>query len=326
MDKLPVIDCHIDVLYALKKENRNFSSRSDEGHCDLPRMKEGNIQAALFALFPAKTKEDITNGMVEWHDFVKNPENNLFHIKKIEDFDKANILGKIGAILHFEGAGGIDFNFNLLKQAYNSGLRSMGLTHANVNNFATGVIFKGNQIDSGLTNDGIRLVKDMQKMGITVDVSHLNDRSFWDVMDVINKPVMASHSNSREICGILRNLTDDQIRAIHECNGVIGINFGSAFLIPRKIQSPTKKIQPTTAEPGFEIIKKHIDHIVEIAGIESVVIGSDFDGVTLLKKIKDCSEIQKIFGYLAENGYSKPDLEKITQKNIIRIFKETWKN
>ena len=326
MDKFPIIDCHIDVLYALKKENRIFSSRSDIGHCDLPRMKEGNFHAAFFALFPAKTEEDIRNGMAEWLDFTNNPENNLFHIKKIEDFAKAQNSGKIGAVLHFEGAGGIDYKFNLLRKAYNSGLRSMGLTHANVNNFGTGVIFRGEQIDSGLTKDGIRLVKEMQDMGITVDVSHLNDRSFWDVMGVIKKPVIASHSNCREIGGILRNLTDDQIKAIHECNGAVGINFGSAFLIPRKIQDLPKKIQPTTAEPGFEIIKKHIDHIVEIAGIESVVIGSDFDGVTLLKKIKDCSEIQKLFGYLAENGYSRQDLDKITHKNILRIFKKTCKN
>lgn len=325
MDKFSIIDCHIDVLYALKKENRTFSSRSEIGHCDLPRMKEGNFQAAFFALFPAKIEEDITNGMIEWFDFVNNPENKLYHIKKIGDFAKAQNSGKIGAIMHFEGAGGIDFKFKLLKKAYNSGLRSMGLTHANVNNFGTGVIFKGEQIDSGLTKDGIRLVKEMQEMGITVDASHLNDRSFWDLMGVITKPVIASHSNSREICGILRNLTDNQIKAIKECNGVIGINFGSAFLIPRIIQASSNKIK-TPIEPGFEIIKKHIDHIVEIAGIESVAIGSDFDGVKLIKKIKDCSKIQELFIYLAENGYSRQDLEKISQKNVLRVFKETWKN
>ncbi|MHA1730031.1 MAG: dipeptidase [Promethearchaeota archaeon] len=315
----PVIDGHIDVLYALKKQNRAFSSRSDgNGHCDLPRMKEGNYKAALFAIYPAKTEDDIQDGLDGWFNLVNMPENKLFHIKSVNDFTKAKEIGKIGAVLHFEGSGGIDPNFKILDDAYNRGLRTMGITHANVNKFGTGFLFSENQIGSGLTPKGMELVQKMQSMGITVDVSHLNDKSFWDVLKITQKPIIASHSNCRSLCGILRNLSDEQIRAIHDVGGTIGINFG-IFMLTRD-----KNINASNMK--LDLIKKHIDYIINLADINTVAIGSDFDGVGVPNCIKDASYIQKLFNYLSENNLTKNDIEKISHKNLLRIFKDTWKN
>jgi membrane dipeptidase len=318
--KFPVIDGHIDTLLGLQyKENRLFHEQSDKGHCDLPRMREGGILASLFAVYPAKTRRSIIRGMDAWLQLVYNPINELYHIKSIKDFDIAKSENKIGAILHFEGAGGIDKEHQILRIAYHIGLRTLGLCHANINRYAAGVLFGDTkQYESGLSELGKELVIDAQSMGITIDASHLNDLSFWDLIDVTTKPIIASHSNSRAICGHLRNLTDDQLRVIHEKRGTVGINFGAMFLD----STVTKETKDNLTLENF---KKHIDHIVEVTDINTVAIGSDFDGTMVPNCMKDVTYLPKLWDYLLENGYTKPDLEKISHTNLIRVFKDTWK-
>ena len=313
-----VIDGHVDAIYKLPKDKRNFSERSEIGHYDLPRMKEGNVLAAIFAIYPASTVYKIIKGLDLWFQLVSNPMNELMQIKSVEDFSKVQKLGKKGAVLHFEGAGGIDDKFRLLRIGYHLGLRTMGLSWANVNKFATGAMFKDPQKETGLTNQGKELVIEAQSLGITIDVSHLNEPSFWDTFEITKKPIFASHSNARSIVNHPRNLTDDQIRAIQEKKGTIGINFGMGFL---NAKQPGKD----NYDLGFDSIKNQIDHIVEVADINSVAIGSDFDGTNTPKCVKDCSTYQDLWDFLLENGYSKQDAEKISHLNLLRVFKDTWK-
>ncbi len=313
-----VIDGHIDTLIALNHQERTFSQGSNTGHCDLQRMKEGSVSAALFAIFPAMTKKHIINGLDEWFKLVNNPENHLYHIKSIEDFKNAENSNKIGAVLHFEGAGGIDKDFALLRLSYQLGLRSMGLSWSNVNKFATGALFDQKQEDRGLTEKGKKLLITAQKMGITIDVSHLNDPSFWDAIEITNKPIIATHSNCRSICNVPRNLTDKQIIAIHEKHGAIGLNFGLRFL------SEEHKQAKSSVELPLEVFKSHIDHIVNLTDINTVAIGTDFDGTMIPSNISGSNDFPKFFDYFLENGYSEQDLKKLGHENLLRVFKDTW--
>ena len=305
-----IIDGHIDVIFALQLQRREFSTRSDIGHVDLPRMREGNVSAALFTVYPASSNFSISTGVDNWFKLVENPENSLMQIRNLDDFEKARQSDKIGAILHFEGAGGLDSEFNLLRNYHRLGLRSMGLSWSNMNQFATGV---GTIEERGLTAEGKALVLEMQSLGILVDISHLNEKSFWDVNEITNKPIIASHSNAYSICNHVRNLKDDQIQAIKDTNGTIGINLCTSFLDPQK-----KEDQIT-----FEIIKNHIDHIVEKTGINHISLGSDYDGATVPSILKDISYYPKLIEFL-RNTYSKSDIEKITYQNFLRVFKATW--
>ena len=314
-----VIDGHIDTLLALKQQERTFSQRSNKGHCDLQRMKEGNVSAALFAIWPGMTKKNIINGLDAWFKLVNNPENHLYHIKCIEDFSNVEDSKKVGAILHFEGAGGIDKDFALLRLSYQLGLRTMGLSWSNVNKFATGALFDQEQEDRGLTELGKEFLHTGQKMGITVDVSHLNDPSFWDVIEITNKPIIASHSNCRSICNVPRNLTDKQIIAIHEKHGTIGLNLSVGFL------SEEHKKAKSPVELPLEVLKSHIDHIVNLTDINTVAIGTDFDGTTIPSNISGSNDLPKFFDYLLENGYSEQDLNKLGHQNLLRVFKDTWR-
>lgn len=313
-----VIDGHVDTVHKLQKDKRNFSTRSEIGHYDRFRMEEGNVQAALFAVYPASTQNRILRKLDLWFKFVYNPNNNLEQIKRFDDFEKVKSSGKRGAILHFEGAGGIDNNFRLLRISYRLGLRSMGLIWSGINKFATAAMFIGPQNKTGLTEKGKELVAEAQSLGITVDVSHLNDPSFWDVIEITGKSIFASHSNARKIVDHPRNLNDDQIKVIHEKQGTIGINFAMIFLNAKKPGMYDYNL-------GFDSIKNHIDHIVEFASIDTVAIGSDFDGADMPTCVKNCSIYPHLWDYLLENGYSKQDIEKISHSNLLRVFKDTWK-
>ncbi|MBN2155757.1 MAG: membrane dipeptidase [Candidatus Lokiarchaeota archaeon] len=315
--EFPVIDGHIDTLMSIDK--RNFHERSDLGHCDLPRMREGGVNSALFAIYPARTRKNIIQGLDKWLKLVYHSQNELYHIKSIQDFKTVRSKDKIGAILHFEGAGGIDKDLQLLRISYHIGLRTIGLCHANKNKFASGVLFQDRQYETGLSELGRNLVLEAQRLGITIDASHLNDPSFWDLMEVTTRPIIASHSNSRKIANHLRNLTDDQLKAIQEVHGTVGINFGSMFL---------KNVNPKQQENDLTLndIKTHIDHIVNVTDINTVAIGTDYDGAKVPNCMKDASYFPKLWQFLLENGYSKGDLAKISHNNLLRVFNDTWKS
>lgn len=315
-----IIDGHTDVLWALTRERRKFSEKSETGHVDLPRLRKGNVLASFFAVFPAMSDFEIYKGVDQWFSLIEDQDNNLLQVKSAEDINKCKMKNKIGAVLHFEGSGGIDSEFLTLKNYYRMGLRSIGLSWSNVNRFATGVTFnmlsgESFEQDRGLTEIGKELVKELNNLGIIVDVSHLNEKSFWDVIDQTSKPIIASHSNAYSICNHPRNLKDEQIRAIAETNGTIGLNFCVSFL-----SSDKKKDQIL-----LEDLKKHIDHIVELVGINHIGFGSDFDGATVPDVLKDVSYYPVLVDYLGKNGYNQEDIQKIESQNLLRVMKEVWK-
>ena len=185
----------------------------------------------------------------------------------------------------------------------------VGLVHSRRNLLADGVADA--RTNGGLSVLGVEVVEELDRLGIIIDVSHLNDAGFWDVMNLVKSPVIASHSNCRAICSHPRNLTDDQIRALAQHGGVIGINFAPSFIHPTKA---------TVAR-----LVDHIEHIVDVAGVEYVGLGSDFDGIASTPEgLSDVSQMPCITQELIQRHYSNADIQLILGLNHLRVFKEVW--
>jgi len=313
-----IIDGHTDVLLALNQQMRPFNKESEKGHVDLPRMKKGNVAAMFFAIWPGINQYYIYNGSRQIIELVEKPENQAMFIKKADDLEKAQKEDKVGIIYHIEGVGGFDSEMHLLNILYRVGLRSFGITWSDANIFGSGTSFDPNTPEDtrGITAEGVELIKEANKLGVIVDVSHLSDKSFWNVLDVTSKPIIASHSSCRAISPHARNLTDDMIQAIAKINGVIGINFGNSFL--------REDCQRSTDTPYTKIID-HIDHIVKLVGPNHVAFGSDFDGTGIPEGLKDVTGYNLLVKELEKRKYSDEDINKICHGNFIRIFKDVWK-
>jgi membrane dipeptidase len=311
MEPVSIIDGHLDTILTSKIKFYHKVESTPEN------MRAGNVHAAFYSLCPVNKPMLVKKFTKFWFAYVKSPRNNIMQIKNIADFDQARNEGKIGAILHYEGAGGIDDGFTLLEEGARQGLRGLCITWAETNKFGHGAMFKGEQSPLGLTDPGKELVARAEKLGITIDVSHLNDPSFWDVVSIAKKPFIASHSNARAVCKHPRNLTDDQIKALAEKGGTIGINFSVKFLDDDWKKSNGKGLTLAT-------FKKHIDHITDVAGIGTVAMGSDYDGTRIPPCMQTPASFPVLFQYLSENGYSKQDLDKIGHANLLRVFKATW--
>nr|MDO8086864.1 membrane dipeptidase [Candidatus Sigynarchaeum springense] len=311
MEPVSVIEGHIDTVLTSKIR---FYHKVESTPAN---MRAGNVQAAFYSLCPVNKPMLVKRFTKFWFSYVRSPRHGLMQVRSIDDFDRARKQGKIGAILHYEGAGGIDEGFTLLEEGARQGLRGLCITWADTNKFGHGAKFKGEQSTDGLTELGKELVARAEGLGITIDVSHLNDPSFWDVVSVAKKPFIASHSNARAVCKHPRNLTDEQIKAVKEKGGTIGINFSVKFLDDGWKATNGKGVT-------FATIKKHIDHISSIAGIETVAMGSDYDGTKIPPCLQTPASYPALFQYLGENGYSKQDLHKIGHENLLRVFKATW--
>ena len=202
---------------------------------------------------------------------------------------------------------------------YQAGLRSLGIVWSRPNIFANGVPFafpNSPDIGDGLTELGKELVRECNNLGIMIDLSHLNAKGFWDVAKLSNAPLVATHSNVHAICSSPRNLLDDQLEAIKDSDGMVGLNFAVSFLSPdgsKDLNLP------------LEVMVEHIDYLVDKIGIDRVGFGSDFDGANISNNIKDVSGLPNLMQALSKAGYNHESLEKIAYKNWIRVLGKTWK-
>jgi len=226
--------------------------------------------------------------------------------------------GEFSAILHFEGAEMIDTNFSALETFYEVGLRSIGIVWSRSNAFGHGVPFgHGASPDTGpgLTSAGKALVKACNDLGVMIDVSHLNEAGFWDVVDTTTKPIVASHSNAHAICPSTRNLTDKQLAAIRDSDGLVGLNFNVPFLRPDGERH---------SDMPLEVMADHIDYLVDKVGLERVALGSDFDGALMPDDLADASMLPNLMEALRARGYDDDALRKIGYQNWIRVLELTW--
>ncbi|HZT91870.1 MAG TPA: dipeptidase [Gaiellaceae bacterium] len=228
------------------------------------------------------------------------------------------VAGRVTAIVHMEGAEPIAPDLSNLERWYERGLRSVGLTWSRPNAFGEGVPFRfpsGADIGPGLTDAGRALVRACNTLGILVDLSHLNAAGFWDVARVSDRPLVATHSNAHALCAASRNLADEQLAAIRDSGGVVGVNFAVTFLREDGANVPET--------PLTEIVR-HVAYLAERMGVDHVAFGSDFDGATIPAELDGIAGLPKLVDSLRAAGFGDEDVAKITHRNWLRVLADTW--
>lgn len=279
---------------------------------NIPKMRQGGIDAAFFAVDVTRAwKNHLAYALDAFGWFNTEVQANADDIciaRKADDIREAKAQGKLAAVLAIENSEAVERSLNILHSLYLLGVRSIGLTH-NPNTWAS----TGNSesdMGGGLTRFGIDLVQEMNRLGMLVDVSHISERGFWDVLDISERPVIASHSNCETLCRHSRNLTNEQLKALAANGGVVGITFVPGFIT----------VDGWTKTPPFAQLINHFAYAIDIAGIEHVGIGSDFDGGGDL--LKAASDFPKITAELSARGYSDEDIQKVLGGNHLRVFEE----
>lgn len=320
-----IIDGHTDVLLDLlaagRHAGRDFFAHGAEGHVDLPRLQLGGIGAALFACFvpndvlAAGKGLTLTLQMVDLlRRLVAASGGHMEQVVTTAQLRSCLERGVFGAILHYEGADVIDEELAVLRVSYALGLRSLGLTWSRQNAFATGVGPADH--GQGLTDAGLRLVFACNELGILIDVSHLNEAGFWDVIEQTRTPIVASHSNVKAISPHTRNLTDDQIRALARNGGLMGLNFSIHFLWP---DMGDRRDLP------LDLMVDHIQHVVDLAGVAHVAIGSDYDGTDVPQAVADASLVQALVSRLRDRGFDESQVAAICHGNWLRVLDAVWR-
>ena len=336
-----VFDGHNDVLDRLGRPDGGgpaaFFKKGEKGHLDLPRARKGGFGGGFFAVWvpSPKTPERTPRGLPPALDaayalrYALAAVATLFRIEDRSDgeFRVVRTAAEIEqcldeeampAVLHFEGADAIDPDLDALHVLYQAGLRSLGLVWGRPNAFAEGVAVhfrRSPDTGPGLTDAGKRLVRACNELRVMIDVSHLNERGFWDVAALTDAPLVASHSNAYAICPSTRNLTDQQLDAISTSGGMVGLNFAVNFL---------REDATRDANTPLEVMVRHIDYLVQRVGIDCVGFGSDFDGVLIPKEIGDVSGLPRLMSALEERGYDAPSLRKLAHENWVRVLRKTW--
>ncbi len=318
-----VCDAHCDTVDRLIKDKSDLGTRSDNGHVDVPKLIEGCVDVQVFASYvggPQRQKGYYFNLAkrkinVLRTQFAKNSKSISLALN-LGDIQRANRDNKISAILAIEGGQSIENDINNLQIFYDLGVRIMTLTWKSTDwADASQQAMKHN----GLTELGKKVVKEMNRINMIIDVSHSADKTVLDVLKTSVDPIIASHSCAKALCDHPRNLNDRLIKDIANANGVICVNFYSLFL-DQKFKSDTeKKLKPKP--PSFTKIIDHIDHIVQVGGIDCVGLGSDFDGMDAPPiGLEDVSKMPKITSALLEKGYREEEVAQIMGGNFLRVF------
>jgi len=350
------IDAHIDTLQRILIEKVDIGQPLPKGHVDIPRLKEGGMHAPFFALWvPTYYRgAEAVRRTLDLRDAMQRVLD--AHPQEIElattasDIERVVGSGKIAAFLTVEGGHQIDNDLAVLRMYYRLGIRSMTLTHFRNNDWADSSTDTPKH--NGLTDFGKQVIREMNRLGMIVDVSHVSDKTFYDTLAVTTKPLIASHSACRVLSDIARNMTDDMLRALAKNGGVVGINFGSGFLSQKSAEALKKSISnlaaaepdltgkalddyareqyikvfqsgPTEPSALLDDMVANIDHAVKVAGIDHVGIGSDYDGVSSVPAgLEDVSHMPNLTAALLKRGYSEADIKKILGGNFLRVIRE----
>ena len=363
-DRAIVIDTHADTTQRLFFDKTyDIAVRQKNGNIDIPRMREGGLDGLFFSIWvpsdvtgPPAVKRamdliDATREAVRLHP------DQLVLATTAADVRRAAAEHKIAALMGMEGGHMIDDDMRLLRLYAALGVRYMTLTHFKNNNWADSSTDK--PAHNGLTPFGKDVVREMNRLGMMVDISHVADKTFFDVLALTRAPVIASHSSSRVIANHPRNMTDDMLRAVAKNGGVVMINYHAAFLSEEFRVASEKKSGSVVASMAalskkcggdeacttmegeridheamangtlpkvmWEKIIEHIDHAVKVAGADHVGLGSDFDGATMPLGMEDASKLPRITDALLKKGYSDQDVEKILGGNILRVMEQVEK-
>jgi len=290
---------------------RDLALRGHDGHIDVPRLLEAGVATQIFALFTTDTRVAEATAhtwrlLEAMEDLcARCPSVRLVHSSA--EIRQAKLDKVLGAILAIEGGEAIGSSLDSLRQFYKRGVRLMTLTWNRRNAIGRGV---GTEGSDGLSAFGRTVVAEMEHLGMIVDVSHLSDAALDDTLDICTRPLVASHSNAKALKQHRRNLSDDQARRIAATGGLIGITFAGSF------------IDEDPAKVTLARVLDHLDHMVEVAGIEHVGLGTDFDGFTAQygTVMPDCTGLPALTAGLLERGYTKRDIELLMGQNWLRVI------
>jgi len=359
--KFIITDGHIDLPWRLHKNGyEDISVRTPGGDFDYVRAKQGGLDAPFMSIYVPATYQ-VTGGAKEMAlDLINSVKRiTIDHPDKFEmaysisDVERIFTEGKIALPMGMENGAPIEGDLDNIEFFFDEGIRYITLTHSEDNNICDSSYNLGERTHKGLSDFGKEVVLEMNRVGIMVDISHVSDDAFYQIMDVTQVPAIASHSSARHFTpGFERNMSDDMIKRLAENGGVIQINFGSSFVTQESQDKRKKNSEDVSAfvkennlesdDPRVkEFAKKvaidnpvfcdvtdvadHFDHVVKLVGIDHVAFGSDYDGVgdTLPYGLKDASTFPNLIYHLLKRGYSEEDIEKICYKNIWRVWKAT---
>lgn len=357
--KAIVVDTHNDILSMMTDENYDIGVSSiGKYHTDLARMKQGGLTAEFFSVYVDRkyaTEGGAARRALDMIDYVyraaEQHDDEMMMAYSVADIRRAKKQQKIAALMGIEGGHAIEDSLMALRDFYRLGIRYMTLTHNNTNNWADSCCDQARH--NGLSDFGKELVKEMNRMGMLIDVSHVSDKTMSDVLDISKAPVIASHSSARALGDRPRNIPDNLLRRFAQNGGVVMVNFYPGFIDqkviaasqkrdadlkteidalrekykddPKKLEDETNKL--TSAYPlpktPLSILIDHFDYIAKTAGIDHVGIGSDFDGIPSTPVgMEDISKLPNITYELLKRGYNEKDIRKILGENFLRAFAE----
>jgi membrane dipeptidase len=349
--KVPIFDGHNDALLRLYRRGgadapKAFLEGETKGQLDLPKALEGGFAGGLFAMFvPSTERAKASNGETRSSTEVGAPlpppveleaaqkvvlgmfslllrieqeaAGRLRVCRSVEDIEACLSDGAVAAVPHIEGAEAIDENFEALEAFHAAGLRSLGPVWSRSNVFGHGVPFRcpsSPDTGPGLTDPGKALVAACNRLKILIDLSHLNEKGFWDVAKLSDAPLVATHSNAHALSPHSRNLTDDQLAAIRDSGGVVGVNFATSFL----------REDGRMDDAPVELVIDHVGHLLRHLGEDGVSIGSDFDGARIPSGIKSAAGLQSLVEIMRARGLGEPLIEKICYRNWLNVLARTW--
>ena len=339
----PIFDGHVDFITQIRPRGGVFGPRggrdfladgaatseggehaeeSRRGHVDLPRAMRGGLGGCFTSIY-------LTNERAEFNalGYAIDEMNDVFRIadrsegrfricRTVAEVRRAWGEDAFASVFMFEGADPISWSLKELRVFYEAGLRCLAPTWSRSTIFAHGVSFGGSLPETGLTDLGRQLVRECDRMGIILDVSHINPAGFWDMIEESANPIVATHSSVKAISPHVRNLDDDQIRAIARKGGTIGINFANIFLRP--------DMQPSR-DTSLETVVSHFMHIVKVVGDEHVSFGSDFDGTDIPGFIGDAEGLPVLARALKEAGIGETGMERVCNGNFLRVAEAVWR-
>jgi membrane dipeptidase len=346
---IDIFDGHNDSVHKIREyrpDGIDFLEGASAGHLDLPRARSGGLVGGFFAMWAAPeqvAKNDLTTTSASYRVRMADALDPAYALREtrkqlaalqalearsegeiriartLDEIEQARQSSALAMVLHIEGADAFDPGLDELAVFHAAGLRSLGLVWSRPNIFGHGVPFaypSSPDTGPGLTPLGVDLVRACNRLGVMIDLAHLNERGFWDVARLSTAPLVATHTCAHALCPSARNLTDRQLDAIRDSDGVVGVNMSVPDVRPDG---------HLDADTPLELLVRHYVYLVERIGIDRVAIGSDFDGATIPAAIGDASGLPHLIAALREHGFDNAAVKKIAYDNWMRVLRLSWK-
>ncbi|MDW7740611.1 MAG: dipeptidase [Bacillota bacterium] len=314
-NKFNIIDAHCDTAGFFYQENSDydFLGCNNQHHIDLPRLKESGIILQFFALYikdeykPVGSLAYCLRLLDSYYRTMQRCPDDLQTIYSATDLNNTPNSSKIAALLSVEGGEALEGELAVLRMLFRLGIRSLGLTWNQKNQLATGI--GENNPRAGLTTFGNQVIREMNSLGMLIDLAHINLQGFFDVLKISTVPVVVSHANARSICDHPRNLTDEQLRALRDIDGVIGMSCCPDFVDSDHATS--------------DKLLDHFVHVADVAGVDYLGFGADFDGIQeVITGLEDVTGLPRLAKGLSKRGFSRDEIDNITHKNFIRVLQK----